>query len=158
MPAPGYECYQLHYFELLKPTHDYSLVAYGNKMVNDLFDGSVGFAIDGGIKDAKSVPRVLVMDISFLYDFQSSHIRRLSSELNCPMPAGMNNSTFRHPEILIHLVVDNTHRGLITARAIHQAQVVAGTQQWDIIDWSALIASSRVAAGLHPFDSKKVSA
>jgi spermidine/putrescine-binding protein len=41
---------------------------------------------------------------------------------------------------------------------MHQAQVVAGTQQWDIIDWSASIASSRVAAGLNPFDSKKVSA
>ncbi|KAG1825670.1 NAD(P)-binding protein [Suillus subaureus] len=95
------------------------LVAYGHKMVNDLFDGSVGFSIDGGVKDA-------------------SHVRRLSAELNCPMPA-----------------VDNTHRGLITARAIHQAQVAAGTQQWDILDWSALIASSRVAAGLNPFDSKK---
>ncbi|KAG1766408.1 NAD(P)-binding protein [Suillus occidentalis] len=100
MPAPG-------------------LVAYGNKMVNDLFDGTVGFAIDGGIKDA-------------------NHIRRLSAELNCPMPA-----------------VDNAHRSLISTRAMHQAQVVAGTQQWDIIDWSASIASSRVAAGLDPFDSRK---
>ncbi|KAG2075173.1 NAD(P)-binding protein [Suillus decipiens] len=94
------------------------LVAYGNKMVNNLFDGSQGFSIDGGIKDA-------------------SHVCRLSAELNCPMPA-----------------IDNTHRSLITARAIHQAQVVAGTQQWDILDWSSLIASSRVAAGLNPFDSK----
>jgi len=39
---------------------------------------------------------------------------------------------------------------------MHQAQMVAGTQQWDILDWSALIASSRVAAGLNPFDSNKV--
>ncbi|KAG1766407.1 NAD(P)-binding protein [Suillus occidentalis] len=103
MPAPG-------------------LVAYGNKMINDSFDGSVGFAMDGGIKD-------------------SSHVLRLSAELNCPMPA-----------------VSNAHRSMITTRAIHQAQVVAGTQQWDIIDESALIASSRVAAGLNPFDSKKVRA
>ena len=29
-----------------------SLIAYGDKMVNDLFDGTKGFAIDGGIKDA----------------------------------------------------------------------------------------------------------
>lgn len=100
MPAPG-------------------LVAYGNKMINDSFDGSVGFAMDGGIKD-------------------SSHVLRLSAELNCPMPA-----------------ISNAHRSMITTRAIHQAQVVAGTQQWDIIDESALIASSRVAAGLNPFDSKK---
>ncbi|KAG1784220.1 NAD(P)-binding protein [Suillus placidus] len=100
MPAPG-------------------LLAYGNKMINDSFDGSVGFAMDGGIKD-------------------SSHVLRLSAELNCPMPA-----------------VSNAHRSMITTRAIHQAQVVSGTQQWDIIDESALIASSRVAAGLNPFDSKK---
>jgi hypothetical protein len=47
----------IHYFELLKSTHENSLVAYGHKMVNDLFDGTVGFNIDGGIKDAKSVSR-----------------------------------------------------------------------------------------------------
>jgi hypothetical protein len=28
------------------------LIAYGDKMVHDAFDGSKGFAIDGGIKDA----------------------------------------------------------------------------------------------------------
>ncbi|OJA12331.1 hypothetical protein AZE42_02771 [Rhizopogon vesiculosus] len=92
-------------------------IFYGNKMVNDLFDGSQGFAIDGGIKDA-------------------NHARRLSAELNCPMPA-----------------VDNAFRSLIGARAMYQAQGLAGTQRWDVLDWSALIASSRVAAGLNPFDS-----
>ncbi|KAG2360632.1 NAD(P)-binding protein [Suillus spraguei] len=118
VPAPGCVYRQFRYFELLRPMHDISLVAYGNKMVNNLFDGSQGFSIDGGIKDA-------------------SHVCRLSADLNCPMPA-----------------IDNTRRSLITARAIHQAQVVEGTQQWDILDWSSLIASSRVAAGLNPFDSK----
>jgi hypothetical protein len=29
-----------------------SLIAYGDKMLNDSFDGSKGFAINGGIKDA----------------------------------------------------------------------------------------------------------
>jgi hypothetical protein len=29
-----------------------STVAYSEKMLNDKFDGTVGFAIDGGIKDA----------------------------------------------------------------------------------------------------------
>ncbi|KAG2057079.1 NAD(P)-binding protein [Suillus hirtellus] len=96
-----------------------AIISYGKKMINDSFDGSVGFSMDGGIKD-------------------SSHILRLSAELNCPMPA-----------------VSNAHRSMITTRAIHQAQVVSGTQQWDIIDESALIASSRVAAGLDPFNSKK---
>ncbi|KAH7886019.1 NAD(P)-binding protein [Phlebopus sp. FC_14] len=101
MPAPG-------------------LIAYGERMVNDKFDGSSGFAIDGGIKDA-------------------NHIRRLTAELNCPMPA-----------------IDIAHQRLITARSIHQQQKVAGTHKWDIIDWSSLIAGSRVAAGLDPFDSSKV--
>jgi hypothetical protein len=59
----------IHYFELLMPTHDNSLVAYGNKMVNDLFDGTVGFAIDGGIKDAKLVLRGARNEHSFLILF-----------------------------------------------------------------------------------------
>ncbi|KAG8219605.1 NAD(P)-binding protein [Butyriboletus roseoflavus] len=96
-----------------------SLIAYGERMVNDRFDGSDGFAIDGGIKD-------------------SVHIRRLTAELNCPMPA-----------------VDIAHQRMITARSIHQEQKLAGTHKWDIIDWSALIAGSRVAAGMDPFDSNK---
>ncbi|KAG6919036.1 hypothetical protein DXG01_009746 [Tephrocybe rancida] len=45
-----------------------STVAYSDKIAHDKFDGSVGFAIDGGIKDA-------------------SHIRRLTAEFNSPMPA-----------------------------------------------------------------------
>ncbi|KIM70315.1 hypothetical protein SCLCIDRAFT_1207637 [Scleroderma citrinum Foug A] len=97
MPAPG-------------------LIAYGDKMVNNRFDGSVGFSIDLGIKD-------------------SLHLRRLAAELNCPMPT-----------------VDIAHQRLITARAIHERQKSSGSQTWDILDWSATIAGSRVAAGLEPFD------
>lgn len=67
------------------------------------------------------------------------HIRRLTAELNCPMPA-----------------VDIAHQRMVTARSIHQEQKLAGTHKWDIIDWSALIAGSRVAAGMDPFDSNKV--
>ena len=52
--------------------------------------------------------------------------------------------------------VDIAHQRLITARSIHQEQRLAGTHKWDIIDWSALIAGSRVATGMHPFDSNKV--
>jgi len=98
MPAPG-------------------LIAYGERMVNDNFDGSKGFAIDGGIKD-------------------SVHIRRLTAELNCPMPA-----------------VDIAHQRMITARSIHQEQKQAGAHKWEVIDWSAMIAGSRVATGMNPFDS-----
>ncbi|KAL4070720.1 NAD(P)-binding protein [Scleroderma citrinum] len=97
MPAPG-------------------LIAYGDKMVDDRFDGSVGFSIDLGIKD-------------------SLHIRRLAAELNCPMPT-----------------VDIAHQRLITTRSIHERQRSSGSQKWDILDWSASIAGSRVAAGLEPFD------
>ncbi|KAF8846141.1 NAD-P-binding protein [Paxillus ammoniavirescens] len=100
MPAPG-------------------LIMYGERMVNDRFDGSIGFALDGGIKD-------------------SVHIRRLSAELNCPMPG-----------------VDIAHQRMVTARSIHQEQTIAGTHKWDVMDCSAMIAGSRVAAGLNPFDNSK---
>lgn len=46
----------------------FSLNSYGHKMVHDEFDGTKGFAIDGGIKD-------------------STHIRKLAAEKNSPMPA-----------------------------------------------------------------------
>jgi len=92
---------------------------YANKIVHDEFDGSKGFALDGGLKDA-------------------SHIRRLTAELNAPMP-----------------VVDLAHQHMLTARAIHDAQKVAGTQSFDSLDWSALVAGPRVAAGLDGLDSSK---
>ncbi|KIO08519.1 hypothetical protein M404DRAFT_23065 [Pisolithus tinctorius Marx 270] len=94
------------------------LMAYADKMVNDQFDGSAGFAIDLGIKD-------------------SIHVRRLAAETNCPIPT-----------------IDVAHQRMITARAIHQRQKQTSSQQWDVLDWSALIAGCRVAAGLDPFDSK----
>ncbi|EMD42253.1 hypothetical protein CERSUDRAFT_110782 [Gelatoporia subvermispora B] len=93
------------------------LLNYGAKMIHDQFDGSKGFAIDGGIKD-------------------SAHIRRLSTELDAPMPA-----------------LDAAHRNLLTARALHTAQVARGEHKFDVLDWSSLIAGTRVAAGLDGFDS-----
>ncbi|KAK7058515.1 hypothetical protein VNI00_002149 [Paramarasmius palmivorus] len=94
-------------------------IAYADRMANDNFDGSVGFAINGGIKDA-------------------SHIRRLTAELNAPMPA-----------------IDIAHQHLITARALHTAQKNEGKKVVDTLDWSGIVAGSRVAAGLDGFDSKK---
>ncbi|KAJ8518777.1 hypothetical protein ONZ45_g4213 [Pleurotus djamor] len=90
-----------------------------DKIAHDKFDGSVGFAVDGGIKDA-------------------SHIRRLTAELNSPMP-----------------VIDIAHQHLITARAIHANQVAQGKEQFKTLDWSGLVAGARVAAGLDGFDSQK---
>ncbi|KZS96203.1 NAD(P)-binding protein [Sistotremastrum niveocremeum HHB9708] len=88
---------------------------YGKKMLDNEFDGSKGFAIDGGIKDA-------------------THIRRLLTAHNSPMP-----------------VIDIAHQHLLTARALHQAEEAKGVAKNEILDWSALVAGSRVAAGRPPF-------
>ncbi|EED80831.1 predicted protein [Postia placenta Mad-698-R] len=92
-------------------------INYGNKMVTDSFDGKTGFAIDGGLKDA-------------------THVRRLVTEFNSPMP-----------------VVDAAHAHMLTARAIHAEQIRRNSAAYEVIDWSALIAGTRVAAGLDAFDS-----
>ncbi|PCH34285.1 hypothetical protein WOLCODRAFT_22575 [Wolfiporia cocos MD-104 SS10] len=92
-------------------------INYGRKMVTDEFDGLKGFAIDGGLKDA-------------------NHIRRLVTELNSPMP-----------------VVDAAHGHILTARAIHEDQKHRGEAKYDVLDWSALVAGTRVAGGLDAFDS-----
>lgn len=93
-----------------------SLIIYGDRMLNQHFNGTDGCAIDLGVN-------VL------------SHVRDLAAELNCPMPT-----------------IDITHQSLITARSIHECQKRSGSNQWDILDCSALIASRRVSAGLEPFD------
>ncbi|KAM5535897.1 hypothetical protein V8D89_006493 [Ganoderma adspersum] len=95
------------------------LISYGDKMLHDKFDGSKGFAIDGGLKD-------------------SQHIRRLATELDTPMPA-----------------LDAAHQHMLTARALYANQVRLGQAQFDILDWSSLVAGTRVAAGLDAFDSSK---
>ncbi|KAI0714813.1 NAD-P-binding protein [Earliella scabrosa] len=96
-----------------------SLISYGDKMVHDQFDGNKGFAIDGGLKD-------------------STHIRRLATELEAPMPA-----------------LDAAHQHMLTARALHANQARTGNARFDVLDWSSLIAGTRVAAGLDGFDSSK---
>jgi len=96
-----------------------SLISHAEKMINDRFDGTQGFALDGGIKDA-------------------SHIRRLTGELNSPMP-----------------VIDTVHQHMLTARAIHLSQTRLGKGKEKVLDTGALIAGSRVAAGLDGLDSGK---
>jgi len=90
-------------------------------MLHNEFDGSVGFSVDGGVKDA-------------------THMRRLSSEHNSPLPA-----------------IDNAHHHLLTARALHAAQARTGSTRFPVLDWSALIAGTRVAAGLDAFDRPEAS-
>jgi len=69
----------------------------------------------------------------------ASHIRRLTAVHNSPMPS-----------------IDIAHQHLITARAIHTSQVQAGKETVDVLDWSGIVAGTRVAAGLDPFESKHV--
>lgn len=71
----------------------------------------------------------------------ASHIRRLASEHNAAMP-----------------VIDIAHQNMRTARAIHENQKVENCAQYDVLDWSALVAGPRVAAGLDGLNSGKVSA
>ncbi|KAJ4472579.1 NAD(P)-binding protein [Lentinula edodes] len=71
----------------------------------------------------------------------ASHIRHLTAKYSAPMP-----------------MIDIAHQRLITARAIHTTQKEEGTQSHDVLDWTALIAGSRVAAGLDPFQSRKAKA
>lgn len=94
-----------------------SWMMYSDKILHDNFDGSKGFNIEGGIKDA-------------------THIRALAAAHNSPMP-----------------MVDIAHGHLLTARALHAAQ--GDDAKFPVLDWSAVAAGSRIAAGLDPFDSTK---
>lgn len=66
------------------------------------------------------------------------HIRRLTTRFNSPMP-----------------IIDKAHANMLTARAIHANQVSQGTARHEVLDWSAMIAGARVAAGLDGLDSGK---
>jgi hypothetical protein len=68
----------------------------------------------------------------------SRHVRRLANEHNSPMPA-----------------LDTAYQHLLTARALHSTQVLGGKQKFGILDCSAIVAATRVAAGLDGFDSGK---
>ncbi|KAJ7608710.1 NAD-P-binding protein [Roridomyces roridus] len=66
----------------------------------------------------------------------ASHIRRLTAVHNAPMPS-----------------IDIAHQHLITARAIHNSRVQAGKPTVEVLDWSGIVAGTRVAAGLDGFES-----
>ncbi|KAG7452219.1 NAD-P-binding protein [Guyanagaster necrorhizus] len=113
------------------------VMAYSEKMKNDHFDGSAGFTIDGGIKDARWAALLhycnVISNVSI-----DSHIRRLTAEHDTPMP-----------------LADIAYQHLITARAIHNIMKAEGKEVYDPLDWSAIVASTRIAAGLDAFDSSK---
>jgi hypothetical protein len=60
----------------------------------------------------------------------------MSTTMSCPMPA-----------------IDIAHQHLLTARALHQTQVAAGTARFDTLDWSSIVIGSRVAAGIDALDA-----
>jgi 3-hydroxyisobutyrate dehydrogenase-like beta-hydroxyacid dehydrogenase len=64
----------------------------------------------------------------------TGHIRQLAQEYNAAVPT-----------------IDAAHRNMLTARALH----ANGQSKQEVLDWSALAAGLRVAAGLDAFDSKK---
>ncbi|KAI5120225.1 hypothetical protein M0805_000039 [Coniferiporia weirii] len=68
----------------------------------------------------------------------ATHIRSLTAEHNVAMP-----------------VIDAAHQHMVTARAIHKNQKVQGREQFEVLDWSALVAGPRVAAGLDGLNSGK---
>jgi hypothetical protein len=106
------------------------MTAYADKMAHDKFDGTQGFSIDGGLKDSRYY-FVLCHARTFLSVTLPSHIRRLTSELNSPMP-----------------VIDIAHQHMLTARAGHTSKKLQGTSKYETLDWSALVSGVRVAAGL----------
>ena len=53
-------------------------------------------------------------------------------------------------------VIDLAHQHMLTARALHIKQKSEGTQKFDVLSWSALVAGSRVAAGLNGLNSAEV--
>ena len=70
----------------------------------------------------------------------ASNMRKLSLEHNTPWPA-----------------IENASHHMLTARALHTAQERTGTTSFPVLDWSSLIAGTRVAAGLDPFGGAEAS-
>lgn len=53
-------------------------------------------------------------------------------------------------------VIDVAHQRLLTARALHVAQLLTGKSKYKVLGGGAIIAGSRVAAGLDGFERVKV--
>ncbi|EIW64465.1 NAD-P-binding protein [Trametes versicolor FP-101664 SS1] len=83
------------------------LISYGEKMVQDNFDGSKGFAIDGGLKD-------------------SAHIRKLATELDSPMPA--LDAAHQHMLTARALHANQVRRGHAHYGVLDWSSLVAGAR------------------------------
>ncbi|KAL7285048.1 hypothetical protein ACG7TL_000139 [Trametes sanguinea] len=83
------------------------LINYGEKMLHDHFDGSKGFAIDGGLKD-------------------SAHIRKLATELDSPMPA--LDAAHQHMLTARALHANQVRRGNARFDVLDWSSLVAGAR------------------------------
>lgn len=70
----------------------------------------------------------------------ATHVRKLAADYNAAVPT-----------------IDAAHQHMLTARATHTRHKLQGRSQYEVLDWSALIAGPRVAAGLDALNSGKVS-
>jgi len=52
--------------------------------------------------------------------------------------------------------IDVAHQNLLTARALYERNAKEGKAHWPTLDWSGIIAGTRVSAGLNGFDKTKV--
>jgi hypothetical protein len=123
--------------------------------MQDSFDGTQGFAIDGGIKDATSVVANDLLPLAALTLWQAYPVsvddpvvpdachRRRS-----PAPS--------HRSLHSSITVARRTLTLRCVREPAEAQSTDDVLSLDTLDWSSLVAGSRVAAGLDAFDSEKV--
>jgi len=108
-----------HLFTIIKEMFPSpTIVNYSKKILNDEFDGSKGFAIDGGLKDA-------------------GHMRRLAYDHNSPMP--VVDAAYRNML---------TARAIHQAQKAASLAQDTPPPKHEVLDWSALVAGVRVSAGL----------
>jgi len=83
------------------------MLAYSDRMSNDNFDGTTGFSIDGGLKDA-------------------SHIRRLTAYYGAPMPS----VDIAHQHMITAKAIHSVHKteGKEVVENLDWTGILAGTR------------------------------
>jgi hypothetical protein len=123
--------------------------------MQDSFDGSQGFAIGGGIKDATSVVANDLLSLAALTLRQAPPI----SVDDPVVPDACHRRCSPAPShCSLHSSVTVARRTL-TLRCDREpagVQCADDVLSLETLDWSSLVAGSRVAAGLDAFDSEKV--
>ena len=112
--------------EIIKDQHKSpALIRYADRITKNNFDSEGGFNLGGGILDARlAEPIARKLLSASVLTIAHRHIRYLAESHNVPMP-----------------VMDVAHQHMLSARA----------HGGDMMDWTALVAGQRIAAGLQPF-------